>query len=243
MKLIAKGMTHQGLVRQSNQDAYLVNSNQGLFVVADGMGGHAGGEIASKVCIEEIQRFISNLDPAKESTEAGVTLRTMVDAINQASTAIYEKALENQALKGMGTTATVLKVSGNRGFLAHVGDSRLYLLRAGFLYQLTVDHSLVSEQLKAGIISEAEAETHHLKNVITRSVGFQEDEEADTYFFEIEPNDCIILSTDGLHGKISDTEIARVVQKEGVSSVETLVDLALKNGGDDNITVIVVQVS
>jgi protein phosphatase len=131
---------------------------------------------------------------------------------------------------------------GNYAYFAHVGDSRLYLLRAGFIFQLSFDHSLVNEQLKAGIISEKEAEAHHLKNVITRSVGYQEEEDVDNDGFPLMPDDSLILCSDGLHGKVSDQEIAKLCEGKGAEAATDLIELAKKRGGEDNITVIIVTI-
>ena len=239
------GKTDIGRVRAVNQDNIFCDDKNALYIVADGMGGHAGGEIASKLCIEEIRDYLAShvdiLKAAKEHPDQKV-LNTMADAVNHASTRIYEKALEDPTLKGMGTTATVLMLLGQQAYCAHVGDSRLYLLRAGFLYQITSDHSLVSEQVKAGLLTKEEAELHHLRNVITRSAGYQEEEYVDTVSIAAKPQDYFLLCSDGLHGKITDQEIASMLGKQGTKSVSNMVDLANENGGEDNISVIVVSI-
>ncbi len=240
----AKGASDVGQLRSSNQDAFLVANDSHLFIVADGMGGHAGGEIASKLCIEKIENFLQ--EHAKEFTSGDVTdsalCAIMVNSVNHASAKIYEHALEEPSLRGMGTTATVVKLVGKKAFSAHVGDSRLYLIRSGFLYQMTYDHSLVNEQLRAGIISAEEAELHHLKNVITRSVGYQEEEDVDTVVFDLEEGDYLLLCSDGLHGKVEDQEIAHMVINNGLSAATQLIDLANKRGGEDNITVVIIAI-
>lgn len=254
MEFVAFAETDVGRIRSINQDSYLVDEAQALFIVADGMGGHAGGEIASKLCVKEISEYIKNnideiknerVDASEDSTvdhqtEVGEMLSR---AINSASTQIYERALEDPSLKGMGTTATLLKIIGNTGFFAHVGDSRLYLFRAGYIYQLTNDHSLVSEQVRAGIISEEEAELHQLRNVITRSVGYQEQEDVDTSHIAIEKGDVYLLCSDGLYGKVDDTEIAAKMAEASKHAVHDLVNLANERGGEDNITALMVKIS
>ena len=240
-----EGLTDVGRVRATNQDAFLANKEQRLYVVADGMGGHAGGEIASSLCIKEISNF---LDKNKEIIDAkskhpDPRIRSIIlNAINHASTKIYERALEEPSLKGMGTTATVVKIIDMHAYVGHVGDSRCYLIRCGLIYQITNDHSLVSEQVRAGIITKEEAELHHLRNVITRSVGYQEEEDVDGTSIELEPGDFLVICSDGLHGKVADREISRVVQEKGVDALRHLVDLANSRGGDDNITVVIVGV-
>lgn len=243
--LTSRGETDVGQVRAANQDAYFNCEKTQLFLVADGMGGHAGGEIASGLCIEIIPAYINEqlklLDPTSSHPDQKIA-NTLANAINFASTKIYEKALENPKLKGMGTTATLLKIVDNYGYIAHVGDSRCYLVRCGYIYQVTNDHSLVSEQVRAGILSKEEAEQHHLRNVITRSVGYQEEEDVDTTSFELEDGDLILLCSDGLHGKVSDKEISLLIQDKGPDAVSSLISLANERGGEDNITGVIIKV-
>lgn len=243
MRATAKGLSDKGRVRQTNQDSYYLNHDKKIFIVADGMGGHAGGEIASQLCIKEILQYLDQHHFfEKKPIEDDFNLtHSLIDSINYASSKIYEYALEKPNLKGMGTTATLLYLYDNKAYCAHVGDSRLYLIRKGFLYQLTSDHSLVNEQLRAGLLTKEEAESHHLKNVITRSVGYQEQEEVDTVSLEIEGGDTLILCSDGLYGKVSNKEIAKITDDYNVSAVQKLIDLANERGGEDNITVIVIM--
>ncbi len=248
-KVIAKahGQTDVGRVRPTNQDSYLVDESTGLFIVADGMGGHAGGEIASRLCIQEICAFLRKhdqvfaADAARKHPDAKI-LTALAEAVNHASAKIYDRALEDPALKGMGTTATLLKIVDNYGYIAHVGDSRIYLIRSGFIYQVSLDHSLVSEQVRAGLITKEEAELHHLRNVITRSVGYQEEEYIDTTAIALGEGDKLILCSDGLHGKISDQDMVRHSRGDHSDSVSKLIDLANERGGDDNISVIIVAI-
>lgn len=236
-------------MRSANQDSLLVDEKARLFIVADGMGGHAGGEIASGLCVQEIQKhlarngglFDQNIGRAHPDARLA---NVLAEAINHASTRIYERALEEPSLRGMGTTATVVKIVDDHAYLAHVGDSRCYLVRSGFVYQLTNDHSLVSEQIRAGLLTREEAEAHHLRNVITRSVGYQEEEDVDTTSLQLEHSDALLLCSDGLYGnsKVSDQEISLTIQNLGVGAVPKLVASANDRGGDDNITVIVVGI-
>jgi PPM family protein phosphatase len=241
--LSSESLTDCGLVRTSNQDSYLARDDLQLYVVADGMGGHAGGEIASRLCVDEILSLLVADNELRTNSSHEQILQKLVSAVNSASTKIYENSLENPHLRGMGTTATLLCVLGGLAFWAHVGDSRLYLLRAGIIFQLTHDHSLVSEQLRAGLISEEEAQVHRLRNVITRSVGFQEEEEVDCGHLELEPGDSFMLCSDGLHGKVSRDELAERLMSNEPGVATELTKLALARGGDDNITVIVVRIS
>lgn len=241
------GHTHVGMVRSTNQDSFLVDEKNDLFIVADGMGGHAGGEIASRLCIQEISNYLrgqkKSLSAIKEQDHPSAdTMAILADAVNHSSSKIYDRALEDPNLKGMGTTATILSIKDKYGYVAHVGDSRLYLIRCGYIYQLTFDHSLVSEQVRAGIITEEEAEMHHLRNVITRSVGYQEEEHVDTSFVALENGDYLIMCSDGLNKHVSDQEISKIITSKGISSTNELIELANERGGEDNISVVVVKV-
>ena len=247
LKVHAIGRTDIGRVRSTNQDSMLVSDEKGLFIVADGMGGHAGGEIASRICIEQVDfevtlKINSELIAQAKSHPDPNLINALGNSINFASSKIYEHSLEDPSLRGMGTTASVIKIIGEYAYCAHVGDSRCYLVRSGFIYQLTFDHSLVNEQVRAGILTPEEAEVHHLKNVITRSVGYQEEEDVDTFCIHLERGDLLFLCSDGLHGKIHDGELSQIVSKKGLDAVHELVDLANERGGEDNITLIIAEV-
>jgi protein phosphatase len=206
------------------------------------MGGHAGGEVASKLCVQSISDY-KDVDQSHDGEQPNNKLmNSLAEAVNFASTKIYERALEEPTLKGMGTTATVARIADPWCYIAHVGDSRCYLVRQGVIYQLTNDHSLVHEQVRAGILSKEEAEHHHLRNVITRSVGYQEQEDVDTSAVQLEDQDYLLLCSDGLHGKLTDEELSLAVQKDGLGSVEKLIALANARGGEDNITIVIVHV-
>lgn len=247
LNIVAAGKTDVGQVRSTNQDSFLIDEKERLYIVADGMGGHAGGEIASSLCVQEIAKSIRDNRSAFSSKEPRThpdpkISNVLANSVNHASTKIYEKALEDPSLKGMGTTATVLKIVDGFAYVAHVGDSRCYLLRCGFIYQVTNDHSLVSEQVRAGILTKEEAELHHLRNVITRSVGYQEEEDVDTTSLQLEDGDLLVLCSDGLHGKVPDKEISNLTKELQTEAVQRLIQLANERGGDDNITVVVVRV-
>lgn len=242
------GHTHVGRVRSTNQDSFLVDEKNMLFIIADGMGGHAGGEIASRLCIQEISSYLRNqkkaLTAIKDNSHPNSELMTiMSEAINYSSAKIYDRALEDPTLRGMGTTATVLKIQDNFAYIAHVGDSRLYLIRCGFIYQITFDHSLVSEQVRAGIITPEEAELHHLRNVITRSVGYQEEEHVDTTFLELENDDYLLICSDGLNKHVNDQEISNMLSSKGISATNDLIELTNERGGEDNVSVVVVKIN
>jgi len=240
------GATDVGRIRQTNQDAFMVDLNDHLFVVADGMGGHAGGEVASRICVQEIASYVQSHERMFKNWSGkhpdSRLASVLAEAINHASMKIYEKALEEPDLKGMGTTSTLLMVIDGFAYCAHVGDSRLYLIREGFIYQITHDHSLVSEQLRAGLITREQAKVHERRNVITRSVGYQEYEDVDSFAFATAPGDLLVLCSDGLHGKLTDEEISNKCRTLGCAAVHDLIAAANAGGGDDNITAVVVKV-
>ena len=246
MNVFAKGKTDIGRTRSTNQDSLLIDDSRRLYIVADGMGGHAGGEIASQLCVEQVSEQISkspliNKPPSDDSQHAKFC-SLLVEAVNHASTKIFEKALEEPQLMGMGTTASALMIYGDHAYIGHVGDSRVYLIRDRFIYQLTNDHSLVGEQLRAGVINAEEAKNNQMQNIITRSVGYQEIEDVDTVTLALEADDLFVISSDGMHGRIIDEEISRIANEKQLDAVKDLVELANERGGKDNITLIVVKV-
>lgn len=242
----SRGNTHVGRVRSSNQDSYLCDDKRLLYVVADGMGGHAGGEIASSLAVLNIRNYVDKnlpqvLETGLNHPDSRISV-ILADAINHASEKIYERGLEEPVLKGMGTTATAIRIVDTMAYCGHVGDSRLYLVRCGYIYQVTTDHSLVSEQIRAGLITKEEAERHHLRNVITRSVGYQENEDVDTFCLPLEDGDIILLCSDGLHGKISEAQIGELCSNYRSLAVDHLIAAANAAGGDDNISVIIGEI-
>ncbi len=245
MKIAARGLTDSGRKRDHNEDSFLVEEGLGLFVVADGMGGHAGGGTASRLAVQSIEsklRRAREEDPGLRDARDGSKLReALAEAVKDACRNIHREAQEDVSLSGMGTTVTALGVNGRAALIAHVGDSRCYLVRKGRIYQMTEDHSLVNEQLKAGAITADEARHSRFKNIITRSVGFEEEVQVDTVALEIEPGDRLVLCSDGLSNLAEDREILDIVSKTPPDEAPgLLVDLANARGGDDNITVIVV---
>ncbi len=233
--------TDIGLVRPTNQDSFFVNNESAIYIVADGMGGHAGGEIASEICVEKVSSLLE--EKLIEGTDTSTLSQILRDAINESSSVVYHKALAEPVLKGMGTTATVAAVRNSKLYIGHVGDSRLYLLRSGFLYQCTLDHSLVSMQVREGIITEEAAATHQLRNVITRSVGYQEKEEVDVSVFELKAGDKILICSDGLHGKVGSVDLAHWMGQTTQEACSQLIELAKEAGGEDNITVALGEIS
>jgi protein phosphatase len=231
--------------REHNEDWFLVNESLGLYVVCDGMGGHAGGETASRVACEAIEHEVT---AARESAPSGPSsIERLADVLRQAvhgaCAAVYRTSLTDPELQGMGTTVVALLVNGDDAVVAHVGDSRVYHVRDGEVTQLTEDHSLVNEQVRAGLLSPDEARYSRLKNIITRSVGFEEDVAVDLAPIGTRPGDVFVLCSDGLSNLVDAEEIGGIVL-HSASPEETcadLVELANDRGGDDNITVLVVQ--
>ena len=258
MKLISCGITDIGRKRQRNEDSYLVNDKLKLYIVADGMGGHAGGEFASKIAVSTVEEIVKGEDRIK----AGIPTQTYLDqktpetsgdevseqnrlrdAITRAGSMIVRRAHEEPELKGMGTTATVMLLLSDKAFIAHVGDSRAYCVRNKVITQITEDHSLVHEQLKSGLITEEEARTHQLKNIITRSVGVQEEVEIDTVVWKLEAGDTYLLCSDGLSNMVQDFEMEEIInQFTAEKAAQALVEAANKRGGEDNITLILVYI-
>ena len=251
LRVAARGVTDVGQKRDHNEDAFLVDEALELFVVADGMGGHAGGGTASRLAVETIQSVVRSAReraPETFGTGAGIEDSKLPDvlreAVEKACAVIFETAQTDPDLAGMGTTVTAVLVDGPTAFVAHVGDSRCYLLRAGRIYQVSEDHSLVNEQLKAGAISIDEARHSRFRNIITRSVGFEHDVQVDLMGLEVETGDALVVCCDGLSNLVEDDEILRIVEASPLSEApERLVALANERGGDDNITAIVVRVA
>jgi serine/threonine protein phosphatase PrpC len=250
MKLISFGKTDQGKTRTNNEDTFLVNDRLGLYAVADGIGGHEGGEVASRLAVEALfgmlnEQFAGSKSAAAsdDSLEADQYLSSMRDAIAFANTTVRQAAAKDPALSGMGTTVTAVLLRPRISFFAHVGDSRAYLFRDGTLRQLTDDHTLVAEQMRAGLISPEQARMSLYRHVITRSVGNRPEVHTDLGMFEVEKNDILLLCTDGLTEMVQEDDIARILGSETpAASAESLIRRANDNGGVDNITVVMVRI-
>ncbi|HEV8358717.1 MAG TPA: Stp1/IreP family PP2C-type Ser/Thr phosphatase [Gemmatimonadales bacterium] len=240
MRISCAGNTDVGVVRSGNEDSFLLDCAQGLFIVADGMGGHAAGEVASEMAVRIIAEELGSLRGLPDG-EAGARMRS---AIRKANAAIFERTLAEHEKRGMGTTATVMVLFSRRYLIGQVGDSRAYLLREGELLQLTKDHSYVQEQVDAGLLTPEQARTHPYSNVITRCVGANEDVAPDVYFGNLEQNDRVLLASDGLTGMLEDDQLAKILTSEDnpESAVNRMIADANRRGGLDNITAIVVRV-
>ena len=245
MQIRSAGKSDVGRVREQNEDSYLVSDELGLFIVADGMGGHLGGQTASSLAVKTIGDVISSRRDEVSAGAASTPLesvpvpRILADAVRAACLAIYETAQADPELQGMGTTVTAMMVCSDRAFVAHVGDSRCYLQRGDRVMQITDDHSLVNEQIKAGLITREQARSSRLKNIITRSVGFEKDVAVDTFALPVVVDDRFLLCSDGLANLVDDTEIGLALSSLPILDVPgKLIDLANERGGDDNITVV-----
>ncbi|MBQ7886042.1 MAG: Stp1/IreP family PP2C-type Ser/Thr phosphatase [Clostridia bacterium] len=224
--------TDVGRVRKQNEDAAWLNEKRGIYVVADGMGGHLAGEVASAMAIDAIKHMAEKHDIA--------SIAVLREAVVAAHEAICARARENTNCSGMGTTLSAMWRGGHYMYIAHVGDSRIYRFRRGALEQITQDHSLVEELVRAGIISREEARNHPRRNIITRALGTQGENAPDLLAADMEKGDLWLLCTDGLSSMISDEEIARVLGgKESLEKMaDTLMKMALAAGGRDNVTLI-----
>lgn len=290
MKLVAWAKTDVGRKRDHNEDSYLADDGLGLYAVADGMGGHQGGETASRLALEvlasrvrqakddmlaaakaiedqrrnELFRSTEPVAAIDDTLPLGPPPVTRTDdatdplmdlatppamtvlraAARAAGQTIYDTALADPALRGMGTTLTAMMYDAGRMHVVHAGDSRCYLFRDGTLRQLTDDHSWIAEQVRSGAMTEAEAKESKFRHVITRSVGFERDVEVDARGVVVEPGDCFLLCTDGMSNHVEHADLERVLGATWFRRApQSLVDIANQRGGDDNITVVAVMVA
>lgn len=244
MGLIASGNTDIGRKRKTNQDSLHVGMENKIFVVADGMGGHNGGDIASQMAVKLLPEFL-----VKNLSKDPVVLLT--ESIAESNRAIKNFGENNPELAGMGTTIVSFYFKGQNIYIGNVGDSRAYLINQKRIFQLSKDHSLVQEKLNYGVYNREQAALDPQKNVLVRTVGFEEDVEVDIFVYKVNRNDIFLCCSDGLHGKISDEDIVYIInqqipdpsiatQADADKVIKTLIDLANENGGQDNITAILV---
>jgi protein phosphatase len=226
------------MIRTSNEDSFAVNLKNRLFLVADGMGGHAGGEIASSMAVDALQECVAGSD-SDENPEESLRL-----AAQEANSRVYQKQLQNPDLAGMGSTLTALSIRGQKFYIAHVGDSRAYRLRGGQLEQLTRDHSLVWHLFENGVLRKKDLSTHPQKNLITRSIGPHPEVDIDLEQGEAREGDVFLLCSDGLTDVISDEGIGEALADTGRTPQqlgEDFVNSANEAGGPDNVTVVIVR--
>jgi PPM family protein phosphatase len=243
VQLYVAARSDVGMIRAGNEDNFYADASteRGLFIVADGMGGHAAGEVASEMAVNIVSRELGALRDVK-TTDAPVRV---ADALRKANLAIYERTISEVDKQGMGTTVSVLILAGARYLIGQVGDSRVYLLRENKLRQLTKDHSYVQEQVDAGFLTPEQARYHPYSNVITRCVGASDSVEPDTYTGEIRTGDIFLVATDGLTGMVDDRRLQQLLLAPATPGrvVDALIAEANGRGGLDNITAVVVKVT
>ena len=231
MKWVSR--THVGNVRPTNQDMIIIG--QSLYGVADGMGGHLAGGIASRMTGELLCAALSGLEPRTD---------TLAQCISDVNAKVYERQKSDETLHGMGTTLTVLWEGGESVYLAHIGDSRAYLIRNGKMEQVTSDHSMVADMVRKGVLTEEQAACHPMRNYITRAVGTEEDIEADLYILPRKKGDRWLVCSDGLHGYVSEEHIMGIVMNHDMDPTlrgRKLLKAALDAGGYDNITIVLID--
>jgi PPM family protein phosphatase len=251
VEIASGGVTDVGRVRSNNEDCFRIVTPMNLFVLSDGMGGEAHGEIASALAVETVVKYCqeTELDPAMTvfgDMPAAWSEKTkrLASAVHLANKSIFDSAQKHPEQRGMGATLTAAWINGSRVSIAHVGDSRAYLLRSGSLQQLTSDHSLVAEQVRRGILTPAEAERSEMQSVLLRALGAHDEIEVDTEEHTVFARDLLLLCSDGLTRMVTEPEIAGTLQAEPdpKKAAERLVELANEQGGADNVTVLVVRV-
>lgn len=242
MHLAVAARSDVGMVRSGNEDSFFAEADarRGVFMVADGMGGHAAGEVASEMAVQIVARALLQLDSVTQPDAAERTAQSLRDA----NRAIYDRMLAENDKQGMGTTASVLVLSEGHYLIGQIGDSRVYMLRDGALIQITKDHSYVQEQVDAGLLTPEQARYHPYSNVITRCVGASENVEPDLYAGDMRPGDVFLVASDGLTGMVDDRRLQQLLlARSGPGRiVDSLIAEANGRGGLDNITAIVVQV-
>jgi serine/threonine protein phosphatase PrpC len=250
MRLEAAARTDPGPVRENNEDNFLVDVDSGLFVVADGMGGHASGEVASEIAVETVaQVLLEEVDPdetrlARATPDSADAVRERLRyAMNQASLRIRKAAMADPSHAGMGTTLCVLLIEDDVAHLGHVGDSRIYLFRDDELTLLTRDHTVVQQEIDAGRLTPELARIVPHKNILTQSVGYHGPVEPDTATRPVQPGDRFVICSDGLTDPLDDDALAEIIRQTPADDLaDVLVREALENGTEDNVTVVVVVV-
>ena len=241
MKIKAYGKTDVGKKRPINQDSILVNARHNIYAVADGMGGHKGGEVASAMAVEALQEVL-----AEEAKTSSPIESRLEKAYKLANDRIYESShmASNKDLEGMGTTLVACYATEHKIFISNVGDSRAYLYRDGRIWQITEDHSLVQEQIRAGLINPARSEEMVGKNVSTRSVGYDQNVKIDVVFRTYTKGDIFLLCSDGLTGMVPNQGIAKILANNPLEKVAQIcIDEANKAGGTDNISCLVISLN
>jgi protein phosphatase len=252
MKIRYAVASDMGRVRKNNEDAFMANPTLGIFAVADGMGGHASGEVASRIAVESIQDSLARVGREKDAplTEDSTAVLSspaniLVNGFRLANQRIYKSSLEKEEYKGMGTTLVAVYLSGSSAIVAHVGDSRLYQIRGQAIEQVTADHSLVWEQYRQGLITKAALSSSPYKNIVTRALGLEPTVDVEVQELVTQPGDSLILCSDGLSDLVLDEEMLTVsneVSGDLDRACSELTRLANQRGGKDNITVLLMQI-
>lgn len=249
-RVIAGGDTHVGMKRAHNEDAFAIVQSERLYIVADGMGGHSSGDVASRLAIDTLRRFfeVTSQDPDatwpyKMDRSRGYDENRLIVGVKLANLRICETAAREKGRRGMGTTVVAALVTDEGVMFAHVGDSRAYRVRGSAMEQLTEDHSLLNDYIKMKRLTEEEIAQFPHKNVIVRALGMKPSVQVDTCIDRPEPGDMYVLCSDGLCGPVSDEEIAEIVSSAGhiEDVVAALIDRANENGGPDNVTAVILK--
>jgi len=250
MALEAAGMTDVGLVRNHNEDNYFFDTDLGLFIVADGLGGHAAGEIASKIVVDQVAKFIKDTANSETTTLSAsgsnfaslneIRLKT---AIQMSNKAIAENIMLHPERETMGSTIVACLIEGKRVTMAHVGDSRGYKLSDDSIQQISRDHSWVAEQVANGILTKEEAKRHPFRNIITQALGNNSELNIEVHEFEITNSETILLCSDGLSGMVSDEQMLAIFNEASSlqSAARNLIAKAIGNGGEDNVTLVLAR--
>jgi serine/threonine protein phosphatase PrpC len=248
IRVLSSAQTDVGRIRQNNEDAFLCEPELGLYAVADGMGGHVGGEVASAMAIEGLRRAVAHIPDAKFLTDPSLENRRellsfLSKTVASLNAEIYTRGQADPTLRGMGCTLDVALIRGRSLFLAHVGDSRVYGLLGGTLYPLTEDHTFGQTLLSGGAMTVEEVSKHPQRNLLMRALGVYPKVEVDTAYLDIAPGDVFLLCSDGVHGLVDRATMEAALRKPSDFAAQTLIDAALDAGGRDNATAVVVQVA
>jgi protein phosphatase len=238
-------LSDKGIIREQNEDFWnIVLDNKGnpiAFIIADGMGGHMAGDVASRMAVEIISQEICR---SLETINSSTVIAFLENAVNLANDEIYKYSLLNLNGTGIGTTLTLGLIHSGKITIAHIGDSRFYLIRGGAIQSMTRDHSFVGELVEKGVLDQEEARNHPLRNQITRALGYEKNIEIDFYNIDVKKGDIYLFCTDGLTVKVSSDELLTMLEQEKDLNVilKNMVELANQRGGDDNITAIIVKI-
>jgi len=246
MRVHGYGLSDVGNKRTNNEDSLLIDEALNLYIVADGMGGHAGGEVASGSAVASISRYLHENEISTLLNDAEPDLqaisRLCEEGVQAACSDVWKLATSGDGPAGMGTTLTMLLFAGAKGVMIHVGDSRLYLVRAGKLHQMSEDHTFTAELVRNGVFSETQAVQSPYAHVLTRALGKSESVQVDTLLFDVLPQDTFLLSSDGLTSYVEDAELVNYLSATDIRNLpQRFVEMALERGGEDNVTVIVVR--